>query len=252
MERVVERVVKRAAVVGLTVCAVMALPISARSDTAKNIVEGAAGGVLMGIICSGVALTADDEIDPEDFARRGFSVGVAGSYAIETFESDAEADLSRVLGVPASMIVENSFGFNGRVGYRCHRNFSAEVEVEWLDGFDAEFSSPGFGDLGKLEFDPVVITANAKGYLLTGRYQPFLLVGGGVMTAEAKLRNDAVGLGFSSSESENAFSMRFGGGIDLYATKNVVVSLEADYVLPFGNLDDLDYVSIGWGFQYRF
>jgi hypothetical protein len=32
----------------------------------------------------------------------------------------------------------------------------------------------------------------------------------------------------------------------------VVVTLQADYVRPFGNLDDLDYVSIGWGLQYRF
>jgi hypothetical protein len=28
--------------------------------------------------------------------------------------------------------------------------------------------------------------------------------------------------------------------------------LEVDYVFPFGNLDDLRYVTIGWGVQYRF
>ena len=46
--------------------------------------------------------------------------------------------------------------------------------------------------------------------------------------------------------------MRFGGGIDLYATKNVVVTVGADYVLPFDDLKDLDYISIGWGIEYRF
>ena len=46
--------------------------------------------------------------------------------------------------------------------------------------------------------------------------------------------------------------MRFGGGIDLYATQNVVVSLEADYVLPVGKLEDLNYITVSWGFQYRF
>jgi hypothetical protein len=31
-----------------------------------------------------------------------------------------------------------------------------------------------------------------------------------------------------------------------------VVNLGVDYVLPFGDLDALDYVTIKWGFQYRF
>ena len=81
---------------------------------------------------------------------------------------------------------------------------------------------------------------------MTGRYQPFLLFGAGVMTAKAISR------GVPVETTELEFAMRFGGGIDLYATKNVVVSLEVDYVLPVSNLSDLDYVSIGWGFQYRF
>jgi hypothetical protein len=32
----------------------------------------------------------------------------------------------------------------------------------------------------------------------------------------------------------------------------VVLNVGVDYVLPFGNLDDLDYITIGWGVQYRF
>ena len=88
--------------------------------------------------------------------------------------------------------------------------------------------------------------------LLTGRYQPFLLLGGGMTSVDAKLTKDNVGLGLSSNQNENSFTMRFGGGIDLYATEHVVVSLEADYVLPTGDLNALDYVTVSWGFQYRF
>jgi opacity protein-like surface antigen len=230
----------------------MALPVSARSDTAKTIVEGVASAALVGIVCSGVALTAEDEIDPEDFARRGWMLGVAGSYAIETFQDDAESNLERVLGVPTKLSVDNSFGFRGLGGYRCHRRFSAEFEIEWLDGFESDFSSVGFGEVGEYKFETIVYTTNVKGYLLTGRFQPFLLVGAGLTTLDARLTKDNVGLGLSRSQNENSFTMRFGGGIDLYATKNVVVSLQADYVRPFGNLDDLDFVSIGWGVQYRF
>jgi opacity protein-like surface antigen len=102
-----------------------------------------------------------------------------------------------------------------------------------------------------------VFTTNTKGYLLTGRYQPFVLLGVGVMAAnyEFVVRNevrDRHGWGHSWNDSQIDFVMRFGGGIDLYATKHVVVSAEVDYVLPFGDLEDLDYLSFGLGLQYRF
>lgn len=244
---------RRAAVVGLAVLVFLVLPDSARSDTAKSIAEAAAAAALVGVVCTSAALTAEDEVDKDDFARRGWMVGVAGSYAFETFEDQAERDFQKVLGPAVNLSVDDSPGFNGRVGYRCHRRFSAEVETEWLHGFDADLTQPGVDQLAHVEYDPVVVTTNVKGYFLTGRYQPFLLLGAGAMTAETKLR-DPVGLAFTGldSESDTAFAMRFGGGIDLYATKNAVVSLDVDYVLPFGNLDALDYVTIGWGFQYRF
>jgi opacity protein-like surface antigen len=231
----------------------LALPDSARSETAKTIAEAAAAAVLVGVVCSSIALTAEDEVDKTDFARRGWMVGVAGSSAIETFQDDAESDFQNVLGSEVNLSVDNSFGFNGRVGYRCHRRFSAEVQTEWLSGFDADLTQPNVDQLAKVSYEPVVVTANVKGYFLTGRYQPFLLIGAGAMTADTKLRNP-VGLAFTGldSESENAFAMRFGGGIDLYATENVALSLGIDYVFPFGKLDNLDYVTIGWGVQYRF
>jgi opacity protein-like surface antigen len=230
-----------------------ALPDSARSDTAKTIAEAAAAAALVGVVCSSLALTAEDEIDEADFARRGWLVGVSGSYAFETFEDDAERDFQKVLGPAVNLSVDDSAGFNGRVGYRCHRRISAEVETEWLHGFDADLTQPGVDQLAKVEYDPIVITANVKGYFLTGRYQPFLLVGAGAMTAETKIKNP-VGLAFTGidDDSDNAFAMRFGGGIDIYATENVAVTVDIDYVLPFGNLDHLDYVTIGWGVEYRF
>jgi len=164
--------------------------------------------------------------------------GVGGSYAIEVFEDDVVADF------------QNSFGVNGRAGYRCHPRFSAEVEVEWLDGFETVISDSKFGKIFAFDAEPLVVTVNTKGYLLTGRYQPFVLLGMGAMMADLGVRNLVAGL--SGSVSETGFAMRLGGGIDFYATKHVVVSVEADYVLPFDDLEGLDYISIGLGLQYRF
>jgi len=244
--------VRQAAAVGLAVFVLVALPDSARSDTAKAIVEGAAAAALIGILCSSVVLTADDEVDKDDFARRGWLVGLGGNYAVETFRDDAEADFRKELGFPVSLSADNSLGVNGRVGYRCHRYFSAEVEVEW-NHFDSVLTEPGYHPTDN-GFEPVVVTANAKGYFLTGRYQPFLLLGAGVMSDRrwGNFREDAP-LEFDlKNKMQHEFAFRFGGGIDLYATKHVVVSLEADYVLPFGDLKTRDYISVSWGFQYRF
>ncbi len=56
----------------------------------------------------------------------------------------------------------------------------------------------------------------------------------------------------SGPVDETDFAGRVGGGIDIYATENIVVTLDATYVVPTGDVDDLDYLSIGWGVQYRF
>ena len=95
---------RRAAAIGLAALVFVALPDSAHSDTAKTVVESAGAAALVGILCSSIALTSDDEIDKDDFARRGWSVGIGGSYASELFEDDAEADFQSVLVNRASSI----------------------------------------------------------------------------------------------------------------------------------------------------
>ena len=95
-------------------------------------------------------------------------------------------------------------------------------------------------------FESLVFTDNVKGHLLTGRYQPFVLMGVGFMRMEGKIP----ALGFRETNVDVA--MRFGGGLDIYATKKLVVSAEASYLMPTGKLEDLDYYSIGLGVQFRF
>ena len=98
-----------------------------------------------------------------------------------------------------------------------------------------------------IELETLTFTGNVKGYLLTGRVQPFLLAGVGLMQVEAK---DTVGVGLSIEEED--FAARFGGGVDFYINPNIAVVIDVGYVLPTGDLDGLDYVSFSGGFQYRF
>ena len=64
--------------------------------------------------------------------------------------------------------------------------------------------------------------------------------------------NSAPAESVSGSGNETDFATRRGMGIDFYVTKHIVVGADASYVLPLGNVRDLDYVSIGLGLEYRF
>jgi opacity protein-like surface antigen len=236
--------VRRQAAGIVTIWLVLLLPVSAQSDSGGElaVLAALAGFTSIGVCAFGALLDDDSDANADKYARAGWFLGVGGSYGI----APALDDQSLLLDFLSLSVDDNSFGVNARGGYRCNQHLSAEAEVEWLDGFEV-FSELGVVKLGIIKVEPVAVTANVKGYLLTGRYQPFLLVGGGAITAKHTASE-----GLTGSFRENEFVMRFGGGIDVYATENVVVSVEGGYVLPFGKLDDLDYVNVGLGLQYRF
>lgn len=164
-----------------------------------------------------------------DYARTGPYLGLAGSLGIYTEEDD----------LVGSADIEEPLGLNARVGYRAHPHFAAEAEFEWLSEADVEV---GGSDVATIE--SWIFTANGKGYLLTGRVQPYGLVGLGGMVSEVD------GGGFSDTEGD--FAARLGGGVDIYITPNILGNLGVTYVIPTDDLDDFNFVSIGWGFGYRF
>jgi hypothetical protein len=169
---------------------------------------------------------------PETYGRTGPYIGAAGSVGIYT---ELENDL------PGDGDVDEPIGANARVGYRFHPFFAAEVAGEWLPEADVEVFNT---DAGSIESWTAM--ANLKAYLSTARIQPFGLVGAGVMFADADVDDAGV------DGNEQAFAARFGGGFDFYLNANFVLAIEAGYVLPTGDLDELDHVSIGWGLAYRF
>jgi opacity protein-like surface antigen len=178
------------------------------------------------------ALPAAAQVD--DYARNGPYLGLAGTWA--TYLS-AEDEL------PSGFDVDDPLGLNARAGYRFHPHIAGELEFEWLSEADIDVS--GFGTAATIE--SFAFTANGKLYPLTGRFQPFGLIGLGLLSSELE---DEVGIGAEVDETE--FAMRFGAGLDIYITRNFLGSLDFSYVLPTGDLDEVDYIRFGWGFGYRF
>ena len=161
-----------------------------------------------------------------DYSRNGVYIGAGGMYAIENFSDTG------------GLSFDDSAGFNFRLGYRLHPHIAIEAEGERAIGFDLKQAT--------LDIETWMATLNAKVFAFTGRIQPFGIIGIGAMNAKA----DSPLLISSVNETDLAF--RFGGGSDFYVTKNWVVNLEGSYVLPTGDVQDVNYISLGGGLQYRF
>ena len=99
------------------------------------------------------------------------------------------------------------------------------------------------------QVETFAITANSKLFLLTGRIQPFLLVGFGL--AHSKIE-DSLGLGYD--DDATGFAARLGGGVDIYLTEQIALWAKTTYLANSQEVDtiDINYVSFGAGLQLRF
>ncbi len=173
----------------------------------------------------GVPALARAEDESFDTARRGFFAGLGGVYAFEDTRGP----------------FDDSAGVDARIGYRILPRWAAEVQLNWLEGFDSTRGP-------ETELDTYLFTVNVKGYATTGRIQPYLLVGLGLLHVNTELFR----LGPNLKSTENGFAARLGGGIDFYASDHFIVNLEATYVPSAGKVSEVRYGTLGLGFQHRF
>lgn len=146
---------------------------------------------------------------------------------------------TRIDEIDNGLDADEGVGIEFYGGYRLSPYVAFELEFEMIPDVDVDLG--GSGKIGELE--TWAITSNMKMFVLTGRIQPYGLMGLGVLHGDL---GNSSGTGLSRTDLNFAF--RFGAGLDFYITKHIVVSAGADYVLPAGSeLQDLDYVSFGGG-----
>lgn len=183
------------------------------------------------------------EEDAPDYARPGFYIGVGVSGASYTEIANFVEDELRGVGVPVNVDTDTGVGFDLYGGYRAHPNIAVEAEFEMIPATDLKLS--GFGRVAEIE--TWTLTSNFKVFPITGKAQPFLLVGIGLLHGKLE---DTLGQGISESDID--FAARFGGGADFYITEHLALTAKVSYVLATGVDDVLDYVSFGGGAAYRF
>lgn len=130
---------------------------------------------------------------------------------------------------------DNGWGYNLRAGRRLCDMFAAEIQWEHIPG---DFEGGGF------DVDTWALTANGKFYPITGKVQPFALVGVGYEDGRVHAVRGA--------PDPDGFAARFGIGLDVLITDNIGVAAEVDYLLETGDGPDLDQIPISLGFFYNF
>jgi opacity protein-like surface antigen len=274
--------VKRIAIV-LLALGFVAYP--ARGDGIKGVAGTLGMGAISSILCTLTVLYDSDDEDSssEGFDRRGFFIGAGGTFAGENFSDRPMRDIADIFsnyrperpdipnfdGPEATATSDDSWSVKGRGGYRCHPRYSVGATFEYFGGFDTQWT--GVLGTGGDDIDMFAATVDIKGYLLTGRYQPYLLLGGGTMHIDTKVTNPTgivtiknpeipaepprlpvIGVPVIQARDYTDFVFRFGGGFDVYATDNVVVNIGASYLLPLGEVSGVDLFTVGGGIEYRF
>jgi len=177
-------------------------------------------------------------------------VGIGNSYAIENFDFDS-IDLD---GSTYKPNFDDAWGVNAKIGYHLIDWFALEFNFDYLSDFEADDTVIVLGVpvKAKVEADVMTFMIAAKFAASFDAVKPFMVVGGGIMRADADIKASAYGLSLSDSESESDTCAKLGIGIDFFATDNISLGFEASHVWGFGDLDEIRYYNLTLGAAYHF
>ena len=205
------------------------------------------GLALAAVVMTPGAVLAEGPPDSgADYARRGFYLGAGGFYAISDYDlttSDLDVVPPELPGLDPEF--SNTGGVDVRVGYRAFSHLAFEADYQWQAGFD----STNDAIAPPLEIDTHLVSLNAKLFALTGRWQPYGLVGASLLVFNTEI----VDPDFEKPWSvDYGFAPRFAAGVDFYVSEHWLLNVEGTYVVPVGSLHGANMGTVGAGFQYRF
>jgi opacity protein-like surface antigen len=178
----------------------------------------------------------------DPYSRPGgyVSGGIGGAF--QNFRGDFD---------PLGAEVSNAFVVGGRIGRRAHRFLAFDASVDYtVVGFDLSTDASQSVDAKTL-----LGFTNMRLMPIGGRIQPFALAGAGILWADLECSDPSGGIDCASAgfdAHELAFAGRFGGGLDVYLTRHLMVSGELAYVMPTGDLADMRFLTFGAQVVLRF
>ncbi|MFC1896889.1 porin family protein [Thermodesulfobacteriota bacterium] len=181
------------------------------------------------------------------YADGGF-VGIGATYGIEQF------DIEDAAIAPFSVDFDDTFGVNGKVGYRWNQ-LAVGLEAEFLPGSE-------YVETQMVSGVPVTLEAEADIWAIMpfvqfffpmiGNCEPYLKAGFGWMNLDVDMSASVPGLVAVSSEDDTDACIGAGAGIDFYVTDAVALGLSGNHVWGMNNLDEVRYWSIRAGAMFYF
>jgi hypothetical protein len=214
----------------------------------RSRIVGLAGISLAACLLAAPAWAQDDEEEeatPEiEYGQRAFYLSAAANYMLLTHKGRLEKDVEQSVG-GGSASADDSWGLNGRIGYRLSEKLALETQYEVASNIEVDVSINGTKPTEKIIFS--VWTGNARYFFGTGRIQPYLIAGAGWGRS---LVSPATG---GTKQRNNGWVARGGAGVDLYGNRDAALTLEATYMIPpSGQIRDLDYITFSAGFKLLF
>lgn len=163
--------------------------------------------------------------------KLGPYIGIGASYALENFD---DVDIG---GISMNPNLDDTWGFNARIGYQSTPMWAFELEYVYIPFEDTI-----------IELDVQTLMAVAK---LSPSVQfpvkPFLALGLGWMDGSA----DVTGGAGTTSVDDSDFAGKIGIGVDWYPVPAFSIGVEADYVSGFGDVDEIAYTNLMLGVAYH-
>jgi len=206
---------------------------------------------------------AEPEPSPTDFSRTGMYARLGFEIGVPNFSDVRYLNRELASGTgppppPGTTLIDSEYGlsnFGGvgfAVGYRLHRRVALEAALTWMggqlyaDSVDGSFpSDPRVVSEKRADIGHLWVGANAKAFLLTGRVQPFALVGFGMQRVDRVARGGV-------PVAQTGAGGRFGGGVDIYLTRSLALDTSLTYDLGMGAVEGSDQATLALSLQYRF
>jgi opacity protein-like surface antigen len=174
----------------------------------------------------------------------GWYGGLGGVVALEDFDINFPDSNSTTLNS------QESWGINGRLGYRFNDYFSVELDVNYL--FKFEFDVQMTSVQQEFEVTPWTIMPAIKVSSGSSRINPYFVAGLGYMNVDVE-GNVSPSIQSAITSLDNSdLAAKLGLGIDFFTRTNFSIGIEGDYFFGFGDLNDIRYYNFMLGVCYYF
>jgi opacity protein-like surface antigen len=194
---------------------------------------------------SASAQAADDIVTTTETTTTVEAEGKVFGGAVPYFMAGGVYALENVSGVPGGL--SDSGGYDLRGGYGVHEMVDLEIQWQSLLSFSRDSVDPITGN-NDPALEARMLSFNGRFSPLTGRFQPYAMMGMGWFNVQADRSNN--------QEHKSSFAMRFGLGLATFFTERLGFNVEAGYILPLsgdlGGGDSFDLVPFTFSFFYCF